>query len=90
MIVDQVSETLQIIRSLARQGRVVFSSHAEEEARRSGIALEDVVFALARATKCGWQPKAQTWKVKGKDRFDVTMVIIVDIQDDLVVVTVFD
>ena len=82
--------SLRLIRALAGEGRVLFSSHAEDEATRMGVSLEDVVFALAHAQQCLWQPKTETWKVKGNDRFEEPMVIVVDIQDDLVVVTVFD
>ena len=83
-------EAVRLIRSLAKLERVRFSSHAEDEADRLGVAFVDVVFALAHAGGCVWQPDRDTWKVKGADRFGVTLVVIVEIQDDLIVVTVFD
>lgn len=86
-------EALRTIRLLAGQGRVRFTFHAEEEAARLGAELAHVVFAvfaLAHASRCSWQNEHETWKVKGADPFGVPLVVAVDLQDDCIVVTVFD
>lgn len=83
-------EALRAIRSLAKERRVRFTFHAEDEAARLGLELSHVVFVLAHASRCVWQPEQETWKVKGKDPFAVPLVVAVDLQDECVVVTVFD
>ena len=60
------------------------------EASNIGLDESDIVHALSVASKCTWQPKHQTWRVKGADRFGDTLVMGVDIQDAVIVVTVFD
>lgn len=75
---------------LASEGCVRFTAHAGEEARQLGVSLADVLFALAHAGRCEWQPAGGTWKVKAPDPFGVSLVVIVDLQKDVVVVTVFD
>lgn len=71
-------------------GAVVLTDHALEEARRIGLDEADVIHALATASKCAWQPVHGTWKVKGVDRFGMTVVLAVDLQAAAIVVTAFD
>lgn len=55
-----------------------------------GAVADDVVNALVTATSAVWQPDRSTWKVSGGsdlDRDDLT--VAVDIQADVVVVTIF-
>lgn len=81
---------LSTIRQLAGKGLVIVTDHAEAEMSELGVMFADVVHALANAKRCEWQPKHSTWKVKGVDRFGVMLVVAVDVQTSVVVVTVFD
>lgn len=83
-------EALATIRRLATRGLVIVTDHADEEMAELGVMFADVVHVLVHAKKCEWQPKHCTWKVKGADRFGVTLAIAVDVQASVVVVTVFD
>jgi hypothetical protein len=83
-------EALGIIRRLAGEGLVLITTHAEAEMDDLDVVFDDILHALFHAKTCRWQPEHETWKVKGPDRLRVTLVLAVDIQESVVVVTVFD
>ncbi len=82
-------DALAQIRGLARAGRVRFTWHAVDEAKQAGASELDVMNALCKAASCRHQPSNDRWKVKGPDLMDDELVVIVVIQDELVVVTVW-
>lgn len=54
-----------------------------------GATRADVIAALSGASACRWQSDRNNWKVDGRDLDGDDLTIIVDIQDNLVVVTIY-
>ncbi len=68
---------IDVIRALAAAEAVVFTEHADAEARNEGFTTDDVVHALAHATSCA--PEAgdlEKWKVYGPSFSDEEMAVV--------------
>lgn len=71
-------------------GRIQFRWHAIERMDERGATKDDVKHALLSASAATWQPDHQTWKVTGGvDRDGDDLVCAVDIEADVIVVTIF-
>lgn len=81
-------EILQNIRGYAAAGRVVIIDHAWQRMEERGATQEDVLFALRTAHACSQQANGR-WKVFGSDLDGVDMTVIVEMQSDLIVVTMY-
>jgi hypothetical protein len=78
------------IKRLTRLNRVVFRMHARERMKIRGAVVGDVLNALVSATSARWQHEQETWRVDGGvdcDGDDLT--VIVDLEADVIVVTIF-
>jgi pentatricopeptide repeat protein len=82
-------EALDVIRGLARAGRVSYVRHAIERMDERGVTRNDVDNALMKASSAVWQPRKETWKTFGADLAGDDLVVAVAIDDGLLVVTVF-
>lgn len=78
------------IHLLARAGRVAFTRHAKTRMDERGARPEDVVNALQIATAAIWQSERRTWRVEGgRDLVGDPLTAVVDLRDDIVIITVF-
>lgn len=84
------TQALAEIQRLARLGRVRFTRHAFERMDERGATLRDVVAALVSATAAVHQPDRGTWRVEGgRDRVGDDLTVVVALEADVVVITVF-
>ena len=85
MIAD---EALGVIRGMARAGRIFISGHARKRMRQRQVEFRDISDALTYATTCKAQADG-SWKTSGLDASRDELVVVVKIEDELVVVTLF-
>ena len=87
---DQSAEAALLdIRGFAKVNRFEFRRHALERMQQRGVYAWDVHFALCNATGCVYQPENRRWKVAGPDLDGDELMLAVEIDDGLLVVTVF-
>lgn len=80
----------EIHRLAALPGRIRYRGHALDRMDERGATREDVRNALRSSTDATWQPDRGTWKVTGGVDLDGDdLVCAVDIEDDVIVVTIF-
>ena len=80
---------LEQIRRLAIQGRVFYSRHAQARMLERNVEKVDVISALITATAATWQA-ANTYRVEGgTDTHADPLVVVVAIDVDAIVITVF-
>ncbi len=82
-------EALAQIRGLARAGRVEYTRHALEEMGEASATRRDVETALVHAKTCRHQPAKDRWKVCGPDLDGDELTVVVTIEHNLIVVTVW-
>ena len=82
------SKALQRIRRLAALGRVAFTRHARLRMGERGASTEDVREALVNARTCTG-PRDDKWRVLGPDLDGDDLELIVAVEDDVIVVTLF-
>jgi hypothetical protein len=81
-------EAAEAIRFAASAGRIRFERHARQRMRERGVYREDVRNALTYLETC--QPaKDERWKVAGPDLDGDTLSVLVAIEGDLAVITVY-
>jgi hypothetical protein len=80
--------TLQTIRGLASAGRIVVSGHAWQRMAERRVRLADLRAALVGATSCRAEP-SERWRVQGPDLDGDDVTVMVVLEGDVVVVTVF-
>lgn len=84
------ARALAEIKRLASLGRVDYPAHALERMDERGVERDDVIRALLTASRARWQSNHGTWCVEGGiDRAGDDLTVIVVIEADLVVITVF-
>jgi hypothetical protein len=83
------AEALRDVRGYAAAGRLRFTRHARERMRERGATASDVRHALSSATRCDEATEAGRWKVRGQDLDGDELVMVVVLEGDVVVVTVF-
>lgn len=84
------TKALAEIQRLARLGRVVITKHASERMDQRGVKPRDVMSALVSANAAITQPDRGTWRVEGGcDRDGDDLTVVVSIEADVVVITVF-
>lgn len=84
------AEALAKIQWLARLGRIAITSHAYRRMDERGAADLDVHRALRTATAAIRQVHRGNWRVEGGvDQHGDDLTLICDLEDDVVVVTVF-
>ena len=76
------------IRELARAGRYFITGYCALRLLQRVITEGDVVAALTGASVCRPQPKGR-WKVEGDDEDGETLLLIVELQQGVVVVTAY-
>lgn len=79
---------LREVRRLAREGRVLLTDHAERRMEEREILRESVSSALVGARTALDQPNG-TWKVTGPGLGDERLTLVVVIESNLLVVTVW-
>lgn len=78
------------IKRLAGLGRIHYTGHALDRMDERGATRGDVRSALLSATSAAWQPDRSTWRVDGgADRDGDALTVIVNLEADVIVVTVF-
>lgn len=82
------AQALADIRGYALAGRIVVLEHARRRMRERGANFEDLRQALMTATLCR-PADAGRWKVTGKDRDGDDLTVVVELDDEDIVVTVF-
>ena len=76
------------IRQLARTGRWEFTPHAVQSLVDRDASVEDVFMVLTTAKACHTAPDGR-WRLSGLDRLGELLTLIVELQADVVVVTLF-
>jgi hypothetical protein len=82
------ADALRDIRGYAAANRARFTRHAYDEMVEAGATEEDVMHALAYASRCRPGNIAGRWKVTGPDLDGDDLDVVVVIQSGLLVVTV--
>ncbi|HET9931131.1 MAG TPA: DUF4258 domain-containing protein [Polyangiaceae bacterium] len=82
------AEALAEIRRAAIARRVRFSPHARQRMNQRFVRPPDVYCALESATAC-MATEQERWKVAGPDRDGDELTMVVKIEGDVVVITVF-
>ena len=82
---DHVLET---IRGYAAANRYELSDHAYSRMKQRNIRIADIHNALTKAFRCSSQQN-ERWRVDGPDMDGDGLTLIVAIEDDLIVVTLY-
>jgi len=82
------SDAKRRIRALARSGRIFVDDHAWETMDLRCVPFVDLRHALERAESCRLQANGR-WNVVGRDPDGDVLRAIVELHDDLLVVTVY-
>lgn len=83
-------EALHEVRRLATQNRLRYTRHARERMAQRGAQAADVRHALRRAESCSASADApDRWVVRGPDLDDDELSVVVVIEDDCVVITLY-
>lgn len=82
------TRALKRIRDLARNGDYVITAYCAARMWQRSISRVDVVAVLTRSRRCFAQENGR-WKLEGVDMSGDPLVVIVEIQDGVVVVTVY-
>ena len=83
------AKALEEIKQLAARNSIVYTSHARKRMQQRGADRNDVKNALISATSATWQDDHDTWRVAGGSDLDGDdLTVYVDIQADVVVVTI--
>ena len=78
------------IKRLAGLDRVILTKHARDRMNDRGARRGDVINALITATSATYQPERFNWRVDGgADRDGDALCVIVDLEADVIVVTLF-
>lgn len=84
------AEALLLIRTYARRGWVRFKRHARDRMEERNVGEEDVERALIYAAKCGPDKEnPDHWAVVGPDRESAALLVIVALEENVIVVTVW-
>jgi hypothetical protein len=84
------AQALAEIKRLVSLGRVRFTGHARDRMSERNVTARDVRSALLSATGAVWQSDRQNWRVEGgRDQDDDGLTVIVDVEADVIVVTLF-
>jgi hypothetical protein len=88
--VSNGSDILDEIKDLAARDRISIRFHARQRMGERGATYEDVKRALVTARRAVWQDDHGTWRVVGGVDLDGDeLQVAVDVQADVIVVTVF-
>jgi hypothetical protein len=82
------SDAKRRIRALARSGRIFVDDHAWDAMNLRCVPFVDLRHALERAESCRLQANGR-WNVVGRDPDGDVLRAIVELHDDLLVVTVY-
>ncbi len=82
------SEAKRRIRTLARSGRIFVDDHAWAAMEGRCVPFADLRHALEHAESCRLQPNGR-WQVVGRDPDRDVLRLIVELHDDLLVITVY-
>jgi hypothetical protein len=83
------ARALRLIRELARAGRYIVISHAQEAMIRSDVSPDDLHKALSQCRVCWFDALRSRWKVLGPDTHGDDVNVIVEIRAAMLVVTLF-
>jgi hypothetical protein len=75
------------IRTLVHAGRWEILAHAVEQMVERDVTVDDVHAVLLKHESC--RPFANRWRLTGVDLLDDPLVLIVEIEADVLVVTMF-
>lgn len=80
----------EIQRLAALPDRIRYRRHARQRMVERGTSKYDVKNALLTANDAAWQAQHQTWRITGGvDLNGDDLVCAVDLEDDVIVVTIF-
>jgi hypothetical protein len=82
------SDAKRRIRSLARGGRIFVDDHAWDAMERRSVPFADLRHALENAESCRLQANGR-WRVVGRDPDGDVLRVIVELHEDLLVITVY-
>ena len=81
---------LEEIKRLTRLNRLILRSHARERMKVRHVKLGDIRCALLSASSARWQHEQETWRIEGgRDLDEDDLVVIVALEADVIIVTVF-
>lgn len=81
-------KALEEIREHARWGRTFVTAHARKRMKERSIFDEDLYEAIETAATCIGQPNG-TWRVEGWDLDGDELILIISIEGENVIITVF-
>lgn len=77
------------ITGYVRANRIEVTKHARERMEERNVRRQDIIHALLNATSWVYQPSNDTWKVTGPDLSELSLAVVVAIDDGVIVVTIF-
>lgn len=83
------AQALEYVRGCAFANRYRFRTHALERMEERGVSWRDVDRALVEANSCTAQ-RFERWMVVGPDLEGEALAVIVEIEDGLLVITVYE
>jgi hypothetical protein len=84
----KASDVLKNVRGLASANRIIVSGHARVRMRERNVTYADLQSALGNATRCRCG-NDDRWNVVGPDLDGEELTVIVIVESDLIVVTVY-
>ena len=82
------NEALEQINRAGATGRFDLHPHARQQMRARGAQRSDVKYGLFVAARCQLQPNGR-WRVPTIDEAQEALVLICEVVDDVLVITVF-
>lgn len=85
------AEALEKIRGLASANRVFWAigGHVDKRMRERGVQYGDIRSALMNATRAVYQRDNDRWRTEGPDLDGDELTVVVIVEADLIVCTVF-
>ncbi len=82
------AEALAEVQGCAKYGRYRITAHAFDRMDERGITEKELVRALCNAHGCRQEP-GDKWRALGLDRCGDALEVIIAIEDEMIVITVF-
>ena len=86
---DNLSKTERDILKRIQKGDFVISLHAQTRMLERNIVSDDIVSVASSARSIRWQKKHESYLIKGNDLLGKKLSIAADLEDDVIIVTVF-
>lgn len=84
-----VTNTEEIIIEKLKAGDFLVTSHAQIRMRERNVVVEDIINAASEVLSIKWQENHHSYLLEGEDLLGESLFIAADIDEGVVIVTVF-